>query len=106
MTLHPMSFLEFLDAVGEQALTGFIAKRDWENIKLFGPKLKDLLKHYYYVGGMPEAVLAFSETRDWLEVRDIQNEILESYDRDFQSMPQRNCPAYKTAMEFFASSTQ
>ena len=83
MTLHPMSFLEFLDAVGEQALAGFIAKRDWENIRLFGPKLKDLLKHYYYVGGMPEAVLAFSETHDWLEVRDIQNEILESYDRDF-----------------------
>ena len=83
MTLHPMSFLEFLDAVGEQALAGFIAKHDWENIRLFGPKLKDLLKHYYYVGGMPEAVLAFSETHDWLEVRDIQNEILESYDRDF-----------------------
>lgn len=78
-----MSFLEFLDAVGEQALAGFIAKHDWENIRLFGPKLKDLLKHYYYVGGMPEAVLAFSETHDWLEVRDIQNEILESYDRDF-----------------------
>ena len=35
MTLHPMSFLEFLDAVGEQALAGFIAKRDWENIRLF-----------------------------------------------------------------------
>ena len=83
MTLHPMSFLEFLDAVGEQALAGFIAKHDWENIRLFGPKLNDLLKHYYYVGGMPEAVLAFSETHDWLEVRDIQNEILESYDRDF-----------------------
>lgn len=83
MTLHPMSFLEFLDAVGEQALVGFIAKHEWENIRLFGPKLKDLLKYYYYVGGMPEAVLAFSETRDWLEVRDIQNEILESYNRDF-----------------------
>ena len=32
---------------------------------------------------MPESVLEFNETRDWLEVRDIQNEILESYDRDF-----------------------
>lgn len=83
MTLHPMSFLEFLDAVGEQALAGFIVRHDWENIRLFGPKLKDLLKQYYYVGGMPEAVLAFSETRDWVEVRDIQHEILESYDRDF-----------------------
>lgn len=83
MTLYPMSFLEFLDALGENALTGFIEKKDWDNINLFSAKLKDLLKQYYYVGGMPEAVLAFSETRDWREVRDIQNEILESYDRDF-----------------------
>lgn len=83
MTLYPMSFLEFLDALGENALTGFIEKKDWDNINLFSAKFKDLLKQYYYVGGMPEAVLAFSETRDWREVREIQNEILESYDRDF-----------------------
>lgn len=83
MTLYPMSFLEFLDALGENALTGFIENKDWDNVNLFSAKLKDLLKQYYYVGGMPEAVLAFSETRDWREVREIQNEILESYDRDF-----------------------
>ncbi len=83
MTLYPMSFLEFLDALGENALTGFIENKDWDNINLFSAKLKDLLKQYYYVGGMPEAVLAFSETCDWREVREIQNEILESYDRDF-----------------------
>lgn len=83
MTLYPMSFLEFLDALGENALTGFIENKDWDNVILFSAKLKDLLKQYYYVGGMPEAVLAFSETRDWREVREIQNEILESYDRDF-----------------------
>lgn len=83
MTLYPMCFLEFLDALGENALTGFIEKRDWDNVNLFAAKLKDLLKQYYYVGGMPEAVLAFSETRDWREVREIQHEILESYDRDF-----------------------
>lgn len=83
MTLYPMSFLEFLDALGENALTGFIEKKDWDSINLFSAKFKDLLKQYYYVGGMPEAVLAFSETRDWREVREIQNEILESYDRDF-----------------------
>ena len=52
MTLYPMSFLEFLDALGESALTGFIEKRDWDNVNLFAAKLKDLLKQYYYVGGM------------------------------------------------------
>lgn len=83
MTLHPMSFLEFLDAVGENALTGFILGREWDNIGLMAPRLRDLLKQYYYVGGMPEAVRAFSETQDWREVRQIQLDILKSYDRDF-----------------------
>jgi len=83
MTLYPMSFPEFLDAIGEQALNDFLKHQDWDSIRLFAPKLKELLKQYYYVGGMPEAVLAFSEAGNWLEVREIQNEILESYDRDF-----------------------
>lgn len=83
MTLYPMSFTEFLDAMNESALCKFIDKKDWSTLELFAPKLKELLKQYYFVGGMPEAVLSFSETHDWTEVRDIQNEILESYNRDF-----------------------
>jgi predicted AAA+ superfamily ATPase len=83
MTLYPMSFLEFLDAVGETSLANMIEAQDWSNLQLFAPRLREILKQYYFVGGMPEAVLSFSENRDWLEVRDIQNEILESYDRDF-----------------------
>lgn len=83
MTLYPMSFLEFLDAVGEGDLGKMIERDDWSNIKLFSAKLKELLKQYYFVGGMPEAVLSFSENRDWNEVREIQNEILEGYDYDF-----------------------
>lgn len=51
-------------------------------VQLFSGKLRDLLKYYYYVGGMPEAVLSFSQNRDWNEVRDIQNDILKSYERD------------------------
>lgn len=83
MTLYPMSFFEFLDAIGEKALAGFIENRDWSNIDLFSSKLKELLKYYYFVGGMPEAVLSFSENQDWNEVREVQQEILESYRRDF-----------------------
>lgn len=83
MTLYPMSFFEFLDAMGEHGLVQIITAHDWTNVATFAPKLKDLLKQYYYVGGMPEAVLSFSEIRDWQEVREIQNEILESYERDF-----------------------
>lgn len=83
MTLYPMSFLEFLMAMNESALAKFIQEKDWTNINLFAPKLQDLLRKYYFVGGMPEAVLSFSETGDWQEVREIQNEILQGYDRDF-----------------------
>ena len=83
MTLYPMSFLEFLTAVNESSLADFIRKQDWGNINLFAPRLQELLRKYYYVGGMPEAVLAFSETADWQEVREIQKEILQGYDRDF-----------------------
>lgn len=83
MTLHPMSFLEFLDAMDEVRLSNFIEAGDYANMDTFAPKLKELLKQYYYVGGMPEAVLAFRENHDWAEVRDIQNDILRSYDFDF-----------------------
>lgn len=83
ITLYPMSFIEFLIAMKEDSLAKFIQKQDWDNIRLFIPKLQDLLKKYYFVGGMPEAVLSFSEYGNWDEVREIQKEILQGYDRDF-----------------------
>lgn len=83
MTLRPMSFLEFLIAVGEDGLEKMLSVRDWTNTAMFSSRLKEYLKMYYYVGGMPEAVLAFSLRRDFDEVREIQQEILHSYDFDF-----------------------
>ncbi len=83
MTLRPMSFFEFLLAMGEGGLEKILENMDWSNIDIFAAKLKELLKMYYYVGGMPEAVLAFTERRDFDEVREIQHEILKSYDYDF-----------------------
>lgn len=83
MTLYPMSFLEFLIAMDEGSLAKFIQERDWDNINLFTPRLQDLLRKYYYVGGMPEAVQSFVRNGDWREVREIQNEILHGYDMDF-----------------------
>ena len=83
MTLRPMSFLEFLIAVGEDGLENMLLAGDWANVAVFSSRLKEYLKMYYYVGGMPEAVLAFSLRRDFDEVREIQQEILHSYDFDF-----------------------
>ena len=83
MTLYPMSYSEFLQAMGDDALVDFLKKEDWPNINLFAAKYKERLKQYYYVGGMPEVVLSFSESQNWQEAREIQSEILNSYDRDF-----------------------
>ncbi len=82
LTLYPMSFPEFMLAMGEENLLKVLESKDWKMVQLFSGKLRDLLKYYYYVGGMPEAVLSFSQNRDWNEVRDIQNDILKSYERD------------------------
>ena len=83
LTLRPMDFGEFLRAMGETGLVEMIERKDWANIHLFAARLKELLKYYYYVGGMPEVVQSFSQYKDWLEVREIQQEILKSYERDF-----------------------
>ena len=93
MTLYPMSFNEFLRAMGDDALVDFLEKEDWININLFSSRYKERLKQYYYVGGMPEVVSNFSETQNWQEVREIQSEILKSYERDFSKhAPQETVP--------------
>lgn len=81
--LHPLNFSEFLLAIGQQQLLDLINKKDWNLIKSFKPKYIQFLKQYYYTGGMPEAVLTFSNSEDYNEVRQIQNRILLAYEQDF-----------------------
>ena len=83
MKLYPLNFAEFLLAMGETGLVELIEKRNWEWIDSFNSKLVNYLRYYFYVGGMPEAVLSFSQNRDWNEVRKIQKNILISYENDF-----------------------
>lgn len=83
MTLYPLNFLEFLKAVEERELCELLLNKDWKLMNTFAHKFAERLRQYYFVGGMPEAVLAFSEDAGWAEVKEIQNNILKSYDRDF-----------------------
>jgi predicted AAA+ superfamily ATPase len=83
MDLRPMTFSEFLMALKEDGLAETIRKNDWANLFLFHNKLIEYLKYYLYVGGMPEVVKVFSETRDWEQVRKVQFQILNSYEADF-----------------------
>lgn len=83
MELDPMTFTEFLDAIGEQALHEMLQGGDWKLITSFKSKFIERLRQYYYVGGMPEAVLKFSENYNFTEVREIQKQILNAYELDF-----------------------
>jgi len=83
LTLYPLSFTEFLLAMGEAGIVELIEKQEWELLNAFSVKLINHLRYYFFVGGMPEAVLSFSQNRDWNEVRQIQNNILKSYENDF-----------------------
>ncbi len=81
--LYPLDFGEFLMAVGQKPLLDLLEKRDWTLIKTFKEKYINLLRQYYYVGGMPEVVASFVEKNDFAEVRELQKGILTSYEQDF-----------------------
>ncbi|MDR3237595.1 MAG: ATP-binding protein [Spirochaetia bacterium] len=83
LDLYPLTFIEFLEAVGEHGFVDLLQKGRWELIATFRTKYIDRLKQYYCVGGMPEAVKSFAEKRDFNEVRKIQQEILFTYEQDF-----------------------
>ncbi len=83
MQMHPLCFSEFLLALGEDQFFGLLQNRNWEMIKIFKEKYISLLKTYFYVGGMPEAVQNFSRNRDFNLARKIQNDILNAYQQDF-----------------------
>ena len=83
MDLYPLTFLEFLEAIGESALIEILHSSDWKLITAYKSKYIERLRQYYYVGGMPEAVLKFTENNNYQEVRDIQKQILEGYEQDF-----------------------
>ena len=83
LDLAPLSFFEFLEALGEDNLLQLLKKNDFDMISVFSSKLKELLKLYYYVGGMPEAVNSYVQNKDLKEVRKIQKRLLEAYEQDF-----------------------
>jgi len=83
LDLFPLSFAEFLMARDEVQLLDLINRRDWILLKVFKSRIIQLLRLYYYIGGMPEAVLSYIESADFSEVRNIQKRILTAYENDF-----------------------
>lgn len=83
LPLYPMDFREFLLAVGKQDLIQLLEMQDWTLISAMKSHYIDLLRQYYFVGGMPEAVKTFVETQSLDEVRQIQRNLLLAYEQDF-----------------------
>lgn len=83
LKLYPLSFNEFLRAIGEERFAELLDKLDFQMITSFRQTYIDALKQYYFVGGMPEAVQSFAENKDFNEVREIQRRILAAYEQDF-----------------------
>lgn len=83
LKLYPLSFSEFLMATGNERFAELLKKQDYEMITSFKQTYIDALKHYCFVGGMPEAVQSFAESKDFNEVRAIQKRILAAYEQDF-----------------------
>ncbi len=83
LKLYPLSFKEFLMAIGLERFAELLDKKDYDMIKSFKQTYIDALKQYYYVGGMPEVVASFADEKDFNEARKIQKRILTAYEQDF-----------------------
>ena len=82
LDLHPLSFREFLDATGNPMLREVVDSGDKQLLGSLVAKFRELLKQYYFVGGMPEAVATFVESADLFAVRAVQEGVLFGYERD------------------------
>ncbi len=91
--MYPMTFEEYLMAIGEDALTDVLASKDFSLIDSLALRFIDCLRQYYYVGGMPAVVKEFAEHGNLEEVRRIQKQILFDYQRDFSKhAPSQDVP--------------
>lgn len=83
LQLYPLSFIEFLKNTGETLLANELANKNWEVISTFHEKLVEKLRLYYFIGGMPEAIVNYIENADLKTVRTIQQTIIVGYENDF-----------------------
>lgn len=83
LKLYPLSYQEFLRALGKEQYADLLEQGDYPMMTNFKQTYIDLLRQYYFVGGMPEVVFHFAQEQDFTAVRDIQREILSAYEQDF-----------------------
>ncbi len=82
LSMYPLTYTEFLQALGHEQLVQVLKSNDWKTIQMLKYDFIKYLRIYYFVGGMPESVLKYIETRDTMSVREVQNNILAIYRSD------------------------
>jgi uncharacterized protein len=81
--MHPMTFYEYLLAMGKESMARFTLKHPSQVAPEIQKKILSELKSYFFVGGMPECVKAYRDSNSMLEAFSVQSEILDSYRDDF-----------------------
>lgn len=93
INMYPMTFNEFLVAMDKPQLVTLQQENHTDVISTLSNSYINLLRQYFFVGGMPEVVKSFTEERDLIKVREIQKNILFNYGRDFSKhAPAREIP--------------
>jgi len=89
LTMYPMNFLEFLEGINEDIAVRFLKSFDGEVLEdIYHNRFFDLLKKYFIIGGMPEAIMIYKAnkrdlTTAFIEVRKYQKQLLIHYANDF-----------------------
>ncbi|MDD4663356.1 MAG: ATP-binding protein [Caldisericia bacterium] len=83
LNLYPLNFIEFLQATGNQKFVDLLNSRDYPLIHNFKSTFVDLLKHYLFVGGMPEVVSNYLNNTNLQKVRSLQEKLLTTFEMDF-----------------------
>lgn len=104
MTLYPLSFEEFLIASNKGQYKELIDKGEYHLLTAFKEELIELLKQYYYIGGMPEVVSSYLDENDYNLVRELQKDILKAYEYDFSKhAPTQAVPRIRMVWNSIAS---
>lgn len=83
LRMYPMSFGEFLLAKGRNGLYDVVSSLQWESMISMHDELTNLLRQYFFTGGMPEVIANYIKNENIIQAREIQHEILDAYEKDF-----------------------
>lgn len=104
LKLYPLSFSEFIEALHKEKFIGIIKNKNTTLLNTFKDELNNLLKQYLYIGGMPEIVHNFATNNDYKKARQLQKNILLSYEYDFgKHAPNNEVPRIRQVWESIPS---